>query len=109
MKLDRQWVQPRGTAVFRQPDGSAVELPVVQGVLKHLGEDELTRLLANPDVALKYTLEALRVAPWPVLRHFPRRWLLECLPKAGLPVGRARAVEFMLSAPASRAAGGGAT
>jgi hypothetical protein len=98
MKLDRRWVQPRGVAVFRKPDGRAVELPVVQGILKHLGEDELGRLLANPDVALKYTLEALRIAPWPVLRHFPRGWLLECLPKARLPEGRARAVEFMLAA-----------
>ena len=98
MKMDRQFVQPRGKTVFRGPDGSTVEIPVVQGILKHLDEDELARLLENPDVALKYTLEALRIAPWPVLRHFPRSWLLECLPKARLPEGRARAVEFMLSA-----------
>jgi hypothetical protein len=97
MRLDFQWVQPRGTTILRKPDGSTVELPVVPGILKHLDEVELARLLANPDVALKYTLEALRIAPWQVLRHFPRGWLLECLPKANLPEGRARAVEFMLS------------
>lgn len=96
MKLDRQFAEPRGKAAFRLPDGTAVEIPVVQGILKHLDVDELARLLEDPDVALKYTLEALRIAPWPVLRHFPRSWLLECLPKACLPDPRARAVEFML-------------
>jgi len=98
MRRTLRFVQPRGTAVFRRPDGSAVEIPVVQGILKHLGVEDLSRILTDPDVALKYTLEALRIAQWPVLRHFPRSWLLECLPKARLPEGRARAVEFMLSA-----------
>jgi len=98
MRRTLRFVQPRGTAVFHRPDGSAVEIPVVQGILKHLGIEDLLRLLTDPDVALKYTLEALRIAPWPVLRHFPRSWLLECLPKARLPEGRARAVEFMLAA-----------
>ncbi len=98
MKRARQFVQPRGKAVFPRPDGTTVEIPVVQGILKHLDVDELTRVLTDPQVALKYTLEALRIAPWPVLRLFPRSWLLECLPRARLPEGRARAVEFMLSA-----------
>jgi hypothetical protein len=48
------------------------------------------------DIALKYTREALRIVAWPVLRHFPRGWLLECLPKAGLTESRARAVRLML-------------
>ncbi len=96
MKMGSQFARPRGTAVFRGSDGNPIELPVVQGILKHLDEHELARLLQDRDVALKYTLEALRIAPWPVLRHFPRSWLLECLPRAGLPEGRARAVEFML-------------
>ncbi len=98
MMRTRRFVQPRGEVALRRPDGSTIEIPVVQGILKHLGVQDLARLLADPHVALKYTVEALRIAPWPVLRLFPRAWLLECLPMAGLSDRRARAVAFMLAA-----------
>ncbi|NCO33757.1 MAG: hypothetical protein AUJ92_05945 [Armatimonadetes bacterium CG2_30_59_28] len=97
MKRTYRFVQPSGTVVCAIPGKGEIELPVVQGILKHASRESLFDLLKDPDIALKYTLEALRVAPWSALQHFPREWLKECLPKADLREGRARAVEFMLS------------
>ena len=97
MKRTQRFVQPSGMVVCRLPDGEAIEIPVVQGILKHLNPTQLADLLTDPEVALKYTLEALRVAPWPVLSRFPRDWLIACLPQASLREGRARALDFMLS------------
>jgi hypothetical protein len=96
MRRTIRFVQPSGTVVCRLP-GREVELPVVQGILKHLDVEQLSALLEDPAVAVKYTIECLRVAPWPILRLFPRSWLLECLPKARLREGRVRAIEFLLS------------
>ena len=97
MKRTHRWVKPVGTVAVQLPAGEEIEIPVVQGILKHLSPEALFELLKDPQVARKYTLEALRVAPWQVLRHFPREWLKACLPQARLPEGRARALEFMLS------------
>jgi hypothetical protein len=74
-----------------------VTLPIVPGILKHPTPEALPRLLVNPDVARKYTLEALRKASWPILRLFPRAWLRQCLPEAHLHPRRAAAIEFLLS------------
>lgn len=71
-------------------------MPVFGGILKHPSADEVAALLTDPVVLRKYTCAALRSAPWSALSRFPRRWLLACLPQAGLPEGRRRAVEFML-------------
>ena len=97
MRSGQRFVKPSGTVVVRMPDGGEIEIPVVQGILKHASPEALAELLKDPRVARKYTLEALRVAPWPVLRLFPREWLKACLPQARLPEGRLKALEFMLS------------
>ena len=97
MKRTFRYVQPSGTVVCRMPDVGDLNLPVVQGIFKHLAPDALSELLKDPQIARKYTLEALRVAPWPVLGLFPREWLKTCLRDADLPEGRTRALEFMLS------------
>lgn len=97
MKRTYYFVQPSGMAVCKLPSGRAVELPVVQGILKHPSSEALSHLLTDPEIARKYTIEALRIAPWQVLRLFPRDWLKECLSQSDLPEGRTRAVEFMLS------------
>ena len=75
-----------------------MQLPVIPGILKHPKIQDLRRMLKDPAVARKYTLEALRVAPWPALRLFPRWWLLQCLDEAQLREGRRRALVFMLAA-----------
>ncbi len=79
------------------PDGQTVRIPVYPGILKHLMPAELRRLLKDADVARKYTVEALRIAPWPVLREFPGDWLRLCLPDARLSPRRAHALAFLLS------------
>ena len=78
-------------------DGQSIALPVFVGVLKHPTERQLCSLLSQPEVARKYTYEALRKLPWPALRQFPHHWLRSCLPAAGLQAPRRRAVELMLS------------
>jgi len=78
-------------------DGVSIALPVFVGVLKHPTERQLYELLTRPEVARKYTYEALRKLPWPALRQFPHHWLRSCLPASSLPAPRRRAVEFMLS------------
>lgn len=79
-------------------DGASIPLPVFMGVLKHPTERQLCELLTRPEVARKYTYEALRKLPWPALRQFPHDWLRACLAGSKLPNARRRAVEFMLSA-----------
>ena len=74
-----------------------MRVPVVPGILKHPTVGQLNRLLKDSDVVRKYTREALRRAPWPVLRQFPREWLEACLPEAGLRPGRASALKYMLA------------
>lgn len=78
-------------------NGVSISLPVFVGVLKHLTERQLCELLVHPEVARKYTCEALRTLPWSALRQFPHDWLRAYLPTSSLPEPRRRAVEYMLS------------
>lgn len=78
-------------------DGVSIALPVFVGVLKHPTERQLCELLVRPEVARKYTCEALRKLPWPALRLFPHSWLKTCLPASNLSEPRRRAIEFMLA------------
>jgi hypothetical protein len=96
MKRTSRFVRSQGVACCRLPTGEEIEIPVVPGILKHPTLDALVDMLTNPDVARKYTIAALREAPWPVLRQFPRHWLRRCLPEARLDPGRARALEFLI-------------
>jgi len=90
------FVEPIGSATCVLPAEGPVTIPVVVGILKHPTPDALPRLLERPAVARKYTMEALRIAPWPVLRLFPRQLLRARLEEAMLPPGRRRALEFLL-------------
>jgi len=76
--------------------GWTVTVPVFPGILKHPTLVRLPELLRNPNVLRKYTREALRIASWHLLREFPRDWLLENLPAAGVRPGRQKALEFLL-------------
>jgi hypothetical protein len=78
-------------------EGVSIALPVFVGVLKHPTERQLCELLTRPEVARKYTCEALRKLPWSALRQFPLDWLRACLVVSRLPEPRRRAVEFMLA------------
>lgn len=98
MKRSHRFAQPKGTVVCQLPGGESVEIPVAQGILKHPSLPALFELLQDPQVVRLYTVEALRVAPWSLLKAFPGWWLLECLPEADLHEGRAKAVKFMLRA-----------
>jgi len=97
MKRSYVFVEPMGTVECTVDGGAIVELPVFPGILKHPTTDQLAMLLANPVVARKYTCEALRKAPWPVLRRFPRAWLLACLPHAHMRPSRRQALDLLLS------------
>lgn len=100
MKRTYRFVSTEGEVACTLPSGQQVLLPVVPGLLKHPGLDELRQLLQDAEVARKYTIQALRKAPWAVLRLFPRRLLEDCLAEADLPAGRARALRFLLEAGA---------
>ena len=97
MKRSLRYVEPASTVDVRLPDGTVLRIPVITGILKHLTQDRLLNLLQRPEVLRKYTREALRVAGWPVLRLFPHDWLLDNLPNANVPPGRAAAIRFLLS------------
>ncbi len=97
MRRTYRFVGSVGTVVCVVGPGREVELPVFPGILKHPMVDELRDLLVRPSVARKYTILALRRAPWQVLREFPRDWLEACLPEANLRAGRERALRFLLS------------
>ena len=97
MKRTYHFVTPVGRVTCRLRDGTRVLVPVTPGLLKHPEVPELRRLLRDPVVVRKYTVEALRRAPWPVLREFPRAWLLRCMRRAPLTPGRRRALKFLLS------------
>jgi len=53
-----------------------VTLPVFAGILKHPHSSDLPSLLQKPEVARKYTKLALEKAAWPILREFPKEWLI---------------------------------
>lgn len=97
MKQAVVFAKSLGVVTCRMPSGQEVKLPVVPGILKHPSPEMLPALLGKPDVAYKYTIEALRKASWPILRLFPKEWLLECIPDAHLRDGRAGALAFLLS------------
>lgn len=97
MKRTYRFVRSMGIATCALPTGEEIALPVVQGILKHPASGVLRELLKNPDVARKYTREALRVAPWSVLREFPRFWLNSMMKEANIRLERARALNFMLN------------
>lgn len=98
MKRSYRFVEPLGRVASLTEGGERLELPLFAGILKHPTTGQLAALLTEPPVARKYTLEALRKAPWSALRQFPRWWLIACLPHAHLPEGRRKAVQFMLDA-----------
>jgi hypothetical protein len=98
VKRTYRFVQAHGTARCTLASGEQLEVPVFPGILKHPAPDTLGELLTDPIVVKKYTLEALRRAPWPVLKHFDRAWLLACLDEARLSDRRRGALRFMLGA-----------
>ena len=91
------FVRKVGTATFHGLGGEEIEIPLFPGILKHLTVQELPKVAASPAALRKYTREALKSAPWPVLREFPRSWLLTCLQEVEIREGRRRALEFLLS------------
>jgi hypothetical protein len=95
MKRTFIFAEPSGS-VETAADGEVFRIPIYAGILKHPREDELPRLLADPAVLRKYTMEALRVAAWPLLRRFPSAWLLRHLPAAPMRPQRRRAILFLL-------------
>lgn len=97
MKRTFHFVKSQGAVACTLESGHVVDLPVIPGLLKHPSPAELPELLRQPAVARKYTLGALRGAAWPVLRLFPRAWLLELIPEARLPARRREALLFLLS------------
>jgi len=97
MRRTYAYVQSMGSITCRMPSGLDVTLPIVPGILKHPTPEMLPRLLVKPEVACKYTMEALRKASWPVLRLFPKARLRQCMPEARLSQGRAAALNFLLS------------
>ncbi len=97
MKRSYRFVESVGTVRCVLGPVHEVTLPVFPGILKHPTVDELRELLTKPAVARKYTILALRKAPWQVLREFPRTWLEACLDEANLRPGRVDALRFLLS------------
>jgi hypothetical protein len=95
MKRAFTFASPIGTTSVAL-SGSTFQLPIYPGILKHPRPDDLCRLLQDPAVSRKYTIEALRVCAWPVLRTFPREWLLYHLPDAPVRPERRRALEYLL-------------
>jgi len=57
----------------------------------------LAMLIIMGGSLLKYSVTALQKAAWPVLRQFPRDWLLLCLPFAHLRPSKERALRYLLS------------
>jgi len=96
MKRTVTFVRSRGTVRCTLPKGPEIRVPVVPGILKHPTVEQLRKMLKDPDVVRKYTIAALREAPWSVLREFPTDWLKRCLPDAHLNTRRAEAVAFLL-------------
>ena len=97
MKRSLRYVDHASTVDVTLPDGAHLQVPLIPGILKHLTQERLPTLLQSPHVLRKYTCEALRIAAWPVLRLFPRDWLLDNLPNAQVRPGRAAAIRFLLS------------
>lgn len=97
MKMSYKYASSLGSVECCMPDGEKVTLPVVAGILKHPSADMLPMLLSKPEAAYKYSFVALQKAAWPVLRLFPRKWLLHCISKAKLRPSREKALLFLLA------------
>lgn len=77
-------------------DGRSVDLPVVQGIFKHLPLEKLRVQLTDPLVLKKYTEEGIRRTTWSVLRAFSPDWIKECFAGMDVPEARRRAILFLL-------------
>jgi len=95
MKRTFSFAAPLGT-VSASLAGAVVEIPVFPGILKHPRPEDLLGLLERPAVLRKYTIEAIRVTAWPLLRQFPPAWLLHHLPHAPMRPERRRALLYLL-------------
>jgi hypothetical protein len=91
------FVKKIGTATFLTAEYGNIEIPLFPGILKHLCVEDLPKVVESRAALRKYTREALKTAPWPVLREFPPSWLCACLDDVQLREGRRRALEFLLS------------
>ncbi len=96
MKRTLRFVRSSGRLSVQVTASRSVSVPVFPGILKHRTPDRPPILLQKPHVLRKDTREALRVAALLLLREFPRDWLLENLPDAGVRPGRRQAIEFLL-------------
>jgi hypothetical protein len=98
MKRTSYFAKPEGFVTCHVGRRDMIRLPVAQGILKHPDGAELRRLLRErPQVAEKYTREALKHAAWPILRFFPRSWLLKFLKSTELSSSRRMALKYLLS------------
>lgn len=96
MKRTYRFIEPSGTVSCTVETGERFDVPVFAGILKHPTPSQLAELLTDPVVARKYTIEALRKAPWNALVQFPRDWLMACLREANVPEARRKALELLL-------------
>ena len=96
MKRTYSFVKKVGTLRYELSTGQEIDIPLFPGILKHLSVRDLPKVTNSRAALLKYTREALKSAPWPVLKEFPRNWLISCLDKAEIREGRRRALEFLL-------------
>jgi len=97
MKRTYSFVNKVGTLKYELSTGQEIDIPLFPGILKHLSVRDLPKVLNSQAALLKYTREALKSAPWPVLREFPRSWLITCMEKVEIREGRKRALMFLLS------------
>ncbi len=91
------YAKSMGVVHCHLPTGERVDLPSIPGILKHPSPEALPELLSRPEVARKYTLLALSKCAWPILRQFPRQWLVMNLESAPMSEGRRRALRFLLT------------
>ena len=98
MKILEKYIKSEGTVQCEVSPGRFVSLPIAPAILKHPTLEQLPEILKRPDAARKYTIEALRHAPWQVVREFDREWLKECMEVADLRPARRAALDLMLGA-----------
>ena len=97
MRRRNHFVESLGSLACPLSSGGTVTVPIVPGLLKHPTVPQLRQLLSEPDAVTKYTIAALRHAPWSILRQFDKPWLRSCLSCAGLRSSRARAISFLIA------------
>ena len=97
MKRSYVFVRSVGSVKLEMPDGTEIEIPLFPGILKHPSSSSLPELLNTPAAIRKYTLEAIRKVPWPVLKAFPKSWIESCLQGADIRPGRRQALIYLLS------------